>query len=46
MLDILAAILALMVVREIDKQQTESAKLIPGEVSGPQLPPPPAIETA
>ena len=45
MLDILAAILALMVVKEIDKQQTESEKLIPREVLGAQPPPPPAMET-
>jgi hypothetical protein len=41
LLDILAAILALMVVREIDRQQTESAKLIPGEAKSHYPPPPP-----
>lgn len=46
LLDILAAILAIMVVREIDKQQTESAKLIPRESMNPQLPPPPAFGAA
>lgn len=41
-LDILAAILAIMVVREIDKQQTESSKLIapPALIDQPPLPPP------
>lgn len=43
LLDILAAILALMVVREIDRQQTESAKLIPGELKSPYPPPPPPL---
>ena len=41
LLDIAAAILAVMVVREIDKQQTESSKLIP-PISEP--PPPVAFE--
>ncbi len=45
-LDILAAILALMVVREIDRQQTESAKLIPGEFKNTQPPPPPTLYAA
>lgn len=40
LLDILAAILAIMVVREIDRQQSESAKLIAREFE-PHLPPPP-----
>lgn len=43
-LDILAAILALMVVREIDRQQTESAKLIPREFKSPLPPPPPTLD--
>jgi hypothetical protein len=40
-LDILAAILALMVVQEIDKQQTESSKLISPQalITQPPLPP-------
>jgi hypothetical protein len=46
MLSILAAILAIMVVREIDKQQSESAKLIPREFASPQIPPPPAFDAA
>jgi hypothetical protein len=45
-LDILAAILAIMVVREIDRQQTESAKLIPTRLMGSQPPPPPTLEPA
>jgi hypothetical protein len=45
-LDILAAILAVMVVKEIDKQQTESAKLIPREFASSQPPPPPVLEPA
>lgn len=45
-LDILAAILAIMVVKEIDKQQTESAKLIPREALSGQPPPPPTLEPA
>lgn len=44
MLDILAAIMAIMVVREIDKQQVESAQLISRESMDPQLPPPPAFD--
>lgn len=43
-LDILAAILAIMVVREIDEQQTESAKLIPTQLMGHKPPPPPSLE--
>ncbi|HKO99835.1 MAG TPA: DUF4328 domain-containing protein [Pyrinomonadaceae bacterium] len=45
-LDIVAAILAIMVVREIDRQQRESEKLIPSLYSNPQPPPPPVLETA
>ncbi len=45
-LDILAAILAIMVVKEIDQRQTESATLIPGGMVGPQPPPPPALTPA
>jgi hypothetical protein len=41
--DILAAILAIMVVREIDRQQIESAKLIPSEMVSPGPPPPPVL---
>lgn len=41
--DILASILAIMVVREIDRQQIESAKLIPSELVGPGPPPPPPV---
>jgi hypothetical protein len=40
---ILAAILAIMVVREIDRQQIESAKLIPSEMVSPGPPPPPVL---
>jgi hypothetical protein len=40
-LDILACVLALMVVREIDRQQTDSAKLIPSKSKSPYPPPPP-----
>ena len=40
-LDIAAAVLAIMVVREIDRQQTESAKLIPGQLVSLGPPPPP-----
>lgn len=46
LLDILAAILALMVVREIDSQQAESAALVPSELMGPYLPPPPVQDPA
>lgn len=42
-LNILAAILAIMVIREIDRQQLESAKLIPNEMLSPGLPPPPPV---
>ena len=40
-LDIAAAVLAMMVVREIDRQQIESAKLIPGKLVSLGPPPPP-----
>jgi hypothetical protein len=43
LLNILAAVLAIMVVREIDRQQLESAKLIPSELLSPGLPPPPPV---
>lgn len=46
LLDLLSAVLALMVVREIDRQQTESEKLIPREWSSSYPPPPPVLETA
>jgi hypothetical protein len=45
-MDILSAILALMVVKEIDRQQTESEKLIPRETLSRQPPPPPILEPA
>jgi len=45
-LDVVSAILALLVVREIDKQQTESAKLIPRELISPMPPPQPTPEAA
>jgi Domain of unknown function (DUF4328) len=45
-MDILSAILAIMVVKEIDRQQTESEKLIPRETLSSQPPPPPALEPA
>ena len=45
-LDILAAVLALMVVKEIDKQQMEIAELIPSRMMGPQVPPPPVLDPA
>ncbi|MDQ5843759.1 MAG: DUF4328 domain-containing protein [Acidobacteriota bacterium] len=39
-IDILSAVLALMVVREIEKQQTESSKLIPPDhMTAPPVPP-------
>jgi hypothetical protein len=43
LLDIAAAILAIMVVREIDRQQSESAQLISREFVSPHLPPPPVF---
>jgi len=42
-MDILSAILAIMVVKEIDRQQTESEKLIPRESLSGQPPPPPTL---
>ena len=45
-LDILAAVLALMVIREIDRQQTETAKLVRGDVKSPYPPPPPVLDAA
>jgi hypothetical protein len=42
-INILAAILVIMVIREIDRQQIESAKLIPSELVSPGLPPPPPV---
>lgn len=42
-LNILAAMLVIMVIREIDRQQLESAKLIPNEQMSPGLPPPPPV---
>lgn len=44
-LDLLAAILALMVVREIDRQQSANEKLMPGLVS-PHPPRPPVLQPA
>jgi hypothetical protein len=44
LLDIGAAILAIMVVREIDKQQSESAQLISREFVSPHVPPPPVFD--
>jgi hypothetical protein len=46
LMDILSAILALMVVKEIDRQQTDSATLIPREALSGQPPPPPNLEPA
>jgi len=37
-------VLAAMVVREIDKQQTASAGLIPRENMSPLVPPPPTFD--
>lgn len=42
-LDLLAAVLALMVVREIDRQQLANEKLYPGMVN-PHPPPPPMLQ--
>jgi len=41
--DIVAAILAIMVVREIQTQQTESSKLVPHDMSNLGPPPPPIL---
>ncbi len=46
MLEILAAILAIMVVKEIDRQQEASAALIPTQFGSPGLPPPPNFDAA
>ncbi|HWN11217.1 MAG TPA: DUF4328 domain-containing protein [Pyrinomonadaceae bacterium] len=46
MLEIVAAILAIMVIREIASQQEKSASLIPRELGSPGLPPPPSFGAA
>ena len=46
MLDIVSAVLAIMVVRAIDKQQEESASLVPRGLMNPSIPPPPAFGPA
>ena len=43
-LSIVAAYLAIMVVRDIDRRQEESARRLPGSQSGPLPPPPPVFE--
>jgi hypothetical protein len=44
LIDILSALLAIMVVREIENQQTESSKLISQQQMDPQPPAPPVFE--
>lgn len=46
MLDIVSAVLAIMVVREIDKQQEISASLVPQGLMNPEIPPPPTFDAA